>query len=308
VITTSLGMLAGLAAAFFSSVSYLVSRHYGTRQQGGGRRLLLLAHLVMGAICGPIAVGLLPAGSFAQLVQDPAVSIPCLVSTGAYFLGTSIVFRVLTRADASRLSPLLGLKVIALAVIVSILPGQPLDGRQWLAVGLCGTAALVLQRGGSGLPLASLALLFVGCTCFAVADLGIVALIDGLEQALPVSRLACGNVAMTLTYSLGGILVLPLVAGEAWRQPLTSADWRAAAEYSLAWLAAMVALYACIGAVGVIFSTILQSTRGIISIVLGAGLARQGWHELESQVNRTVFARRIAAAVLMTTAIALYVS
>ena len=185
---------------------------------------------------------------------------------------------------------------------------QSLSPQQWLAVALCGGAAVVLQQGSSGVQLKVLGLLSVSCFGFAIADLGIVALIDGIEAAIPVSRLRAGSLAMSLTYVLGALLVFPFVIGQYRRQPQpVVADWRAAAEYSAAWMGAMIALYACIGSVGVILSTILQSTRGIMSVALGAVLAHHGWHELESRVDRVMFAKRIIAAALMTAAIGVYV-
>jgi len=51
----------------------------------------------------------------------------------------------------------------------------------------------------------------------------------------------------------------------------------------------------------------MQSTRGIMSVILGAILSGQGWHQLESRVERHVFFRRLIAALCMTTAVALYV-
>ena len=69
----------------------------------------------------------------------------------------------------------------------------------------------------------------------------------------------------------------------------------------------MVSLYACIGSVGVVLSTILQSTRGVMSVVIGATLAHLGWHDLESRVDRIMLIKRLLAAVLMTAAIAAYV-
>jgi hypothetical protein len=56
-----------------------------------------------------------------------------------------------------------------------------------------------------------------------------------------------------------------------------------------------------------VFGNILQSTRGVMSVVLGAALAQMGWHELEQRVDRASLLRRLAAALLMTAAIALYV-
>jgi hypothetical protein len=45
-----------------------------------------------------------------------------------------------------------------------------------------------------------------------------------------------------------------------------------------------------------------------MSVVIGAGLAQAGWHDLEEKVDRATLIKRIAAAVLMTAAIALWVS
>lgn len=302
------GVAAGLGCALFSSISYLISRHHGTRRPGGSRRLLVLAHLLMGLVCCPVAWWLVPATVPLSDLASFSVWSACVVSTGSYFVGQACVFHVLTRADASRLSPLLGLKIIALALLVTVVLRQPLTPLQWLAVGLCGTAAVVLQRGGSGIPPKPLALLAFSCLCFAIADLGIVALIDALEATVPISRLQAGSLAMALTYVLGGLIVLPMVAREyGHQQPPNAGDWLAAAEYSAAWLTAMVSLYACIGTVGVVLSTILQSTRGVMSVALGAVLAHLGWHDLESRVDRIMFIKRLAAAALMTAAIAAYV-
>ena len=302
------GVAAGLACALFSSISYLISRHHGTRRPGGSRRLLVLAHLLMGLACLPVAWWLIPAETSADRLFSWPIWSACFVSTGSYGVGQACVFHLLTRADASRLSPLLGLKIIALAVIVSLALRQPITAGQWLAVILCGAAAVVQQRGGAGVTAAALALLGFACCCFAVADLGIIALINALDAALPISRLTAGSLAMALTYVLGGLIVMPLVASEyARRQPPTARDWLAATEYAAAWLTAMVSLYACIGSVGVVLSTILQSTRGVMSVVIGAILAHCGWHDLEGRVDRVMFAKRTVAAVLMTAAIAIYV-
>jgi hypothetical protein len=59
--------------------------------------------------------------------------------------------------------------------------------------------------------------------------------------------------------------------------------------------------------VGVVFGNILQSTRGVMSVAIGAALAHLGWHDLEQRVDRSTLLRRLTAALLMTAAIALYV-
>ena len=195
-----------------------------------------------------------------------------------------------------------------MGLIVSLVFGQELSVEQWFAVTLCATAAILLQQGGSGLPVQSLLLLSCGCICFAIADLGIVEMIDAMQNAVSLNRFSVGCLALLVTYVFIGLIVFPLALFEYARHPRpTARDWFAAGEYSAAWLLAMFGLYACIGFVGVILSTILQSTRGIVSVVLGAIVSGQGWHQLESRIERKVFCRRLLAAFCMTTAIALYV-
>jgi drug/metabolite transporter (DMT)-like permease len=298
------GVAAGLAAAAASAVSYLISRHHG-RSAGASLRLLLLAHVVMGIACLPIAWLLMPA----QMPPAAQWLAPLAGSAACYLGGQAVVFAALRRMPASQLAPLLGLKIVMLAVIVSFLPGEPLDARQWCAVALSVGAATLLRpatdprtsrdrTGGIGIVLA-------GCLLFAVSDLCIVGLIDGLQGsgASRLDRLRAGGLAMAITYAVCGVAA---ACGLPWAGPRDSRDWTAAGQYAVAWLGGMVALYCCFGAVGAVFGNVLQSTRGLMAVAIGPVLAHTGWHELEERVDRATFVRRLAAAVLMTAAILLY--
>ncbi len=305
-----LGVVSGLAAAGFSAVSYLVSRHYGLGQRALGRkgaalRLLAVSHLLMAAVCIPLTWAAWPATS-------PPVQLfagPLAASVGFYLLGQTSLFAALKRVEASRMAPLLGLKIVMLAVIVSFVLGHVLDTRQWLAVALSVAAAVMLQVGKGAVPVGAFCFVLSCCLSFAISDIFIIRLIDGLQagamtSSVAISRLHAGGLAMALTYGLCGLLFVPLVVG---LRPYTRTDWVAAAQYASAWLLSMVGLYCCFGLVGVVFGNILQSTRGVMSVALGAALGHLGWHELEQRVDRVTLLRRLAAALLMTAAIALYV-
>lgn len=309
-----LGVVAGLAAAAASAVSYLISRHHG-RSAGASLRLLLLAHVVMGIACLPLIAWLWPAQ-----MPSPARWLPPLVGSAACYLGgQAVVFAALRRMPASRLAPLLGLKIVMLAVIVSFLPGVPLDARQWAAVALSVVAAALLRPAGDKGPAAGLAgglgIVLLGCLLFAVSDLCIVGLIDGLQRdglqgdgsqglgSQGLGRLHAGGLAMAITYAVCGAAA---ASGLRWAGPRDSRDWTAAGQYAAAWLGGMVALYCCFGTVGALFGNVLQSTRGLMAVAIGPVLAHAGWHDLEERVDRATFARRLAAAALMTAAIAIY--
>lgn len=301
-----LGVAAGLLAAISSAISYLISRHH-VSEGGSSLRLLVLAHALMGATCLPVAWLLWPAG----LPTGWAWLAPLLGSSGCYLTGQAVVFAALARADASRVAPLLGLKIAMLACIVSCLPREPLDGRQWAAVALSVVAAVSLQRSGS-MRASAVGFTLAACVAFAVSDVFIVGLIDGLQQTaaevhIPMRRLEAGFLAMLVTYAFCGMLAGAGLILVRRLRPTQRRDWVAAARYAAMWLAGMAGLYTCFGIVGVVFGNILQSTRGMMSIAIGAALAHAGWHDLETRVDRRTLISRLVAAALMTIAIALYV-
>ena len=300
------GVAAGLASALLSAVSFLVSRHHGGRGDGAALRLLVLAHGLMGAVCLPLAWLLVPARAAPVSGWGP----PLAGSACTYIAGQSLVFAALRRTDASRIAPLLGLKIAMLAAVSALVPLAPLDTRQWVAVALSILAAALLQRGGA-IPRAALGIVLAACVTFATSDLCIVRLIDEVQRSAladgrPLGRLHAGILAMALTYVVCGTTAALVLAAGAGR-PRERRDWIGAAQYAAAWLVGMGALYVCFGLVGVVFGNILQSTRGVMSIVIGAALAHAGWHDLETRVDGRTLARRVVAAVLMTAAIALYV-
>jgi len=308
--SVALGLAAGLIAALLSALSYLISRHHGSRAGGSSLGLLVLAHFVMGIVCLPAAWLLWPAAT------PPAARwVPPLVgSTALYLGGQAVVFTALRWMPASLLAPLLGLKIVMLAGLVTLLPGPRLGTRQWLAVGLSVAAATMLRR-PSARPADArrpatttlVGMILIACLLFAASDLCIVGLINGLQGDgdTGLGRLEAGGLAMAVTYTLcGGIAAVALP----WTPPWRRDDWFAAGQYAVTWLAAMVALYTCFGLVGAVLGNVLQSTRGVMAVVAGAALARLGWHDLEERVDRGTLLRRAAAAVAMTGAIALYLS
>lgn len=302
-----LGVVAGLAAAAASAVSYLVSRHHGNRAGGGSFRLLVQAHVAMGAASLPLVALLAPV----SWPPTRAWLTPLAGSVGCYLVAQAGVFAALKQVPASRVAPMLGLKLVVLAAIVSLAPGGALGWKQWVAVIASVVAAWMLQQGGA-VPAKALAIILASCVGFACSDLFILGLIDGLEPSRnslgdEISRLHAGALAMAVTYVACGVLAIVMLS--AWPS-LRPRDWRdriAACQYGAAWLSGMVALYACFGLVGVVFGNVLQATRGVMAVVLGAWLARVGWHDLEERVDRGTLMRRVAAAVLMVAAIALSV-
>lgn len=297
----ALGIASGLLSGGLNAVAFLMSRHHATTRPGGGQPLLVLAHVVMGVACLPLAWLLWPARGMSVAACMP----PLVGSIACYLAGQAALLAALRRADASRVVPLLGLKIVMLALIVTFVQRTPLDGRQWLAVAMCVAAAAILQGRRDPVPAGVVGLMLGASAGFAMADLQIVQLIDAVEAAGGGgSRLWASGLAAATTYVCCGGVAAALLP---WTMPRDAIDWSAAVRYGAVWLGGMAALYACFGLLGAVFGNVLQSSRGVLAVVIGAALAHLGWHDLERKVDRATFVRRIAATLLMSAAIAVYV-
>ena len=292
-----IGIILGLAAAVAQSLSYIFSRLYVMRHPGAFLRLMVLGHLVMGAM----SLAMLPLLPLGHLPTFGHYVWPLAGASGFYLLGQAGLFYVLRHVEASRISPLLGLKIAMLAIITAAFlrdcpAPTPL---QWLAVGLSVAAAFALNSTGGKLPGRIIAGLLFTCLTYSLSDISIRYLIHGLGGS------GAGSVftAVAFCYLLCGVAAL---AALPWAGAHQHGDWRLAVPWAVSWLGAMLLLFGCFQAVDVVYGNILQSTRGLISMVLGAAVAGAGMVHLEKKVSRGVFWRRLAAALLMFAAIALY--
>jgi uncharacterized membrane protein len=294
-----IGIVLGLIAGFTQSVSYIFSRRFVTRRHSSPMELLILGHIVMGAI----SVILLP---WLWQSKMPPLNVyiwPLLGITGFYLLGQLAFFIAIKTSDASRLSPLLAIKIVFLAMITAGLLHQPLVLVQWIGIFVCVFSAFLLNNTGGKLPWSSLLFVLAACLAYSLSDMSIIFLIDRLCHAgLTTMHSIFLGVCMSYTLcGLVGLVMLPAASGCSFQK------LRCAAPFALSWLIAMFFLFASFAMVGVVFGNILQSSRGIFSIVIGAILAKMGYEHLEQKTSRSIFLRRLGAAMLMCLAIFLYV-
>lgn len=292
----SLGILLGLGGAACSSLSYLASRLFVQKHHTAPLRLLVLGHVLMG-IAAVIGLAVLwpgdgfPWGRYMTMVAPMA---------GFYLLGQSGLFLALRHNDASQIAPLLSLKIVLLAAITTAYYHHPLSGLQWAGAVLAVLGALVLNFGKARLGVKTVALIVAMCLAYAISDLNIVASQAFLrEQNYPHPVLF----AVASCYTLCGLvaaIALPLVHAN------LRSDLKYAAAWAGAWTGAMLCLFTSLAIVGVVLGGILQSTRGLVSILLGAALAALGLEHLETRHDRRVLLRRIVAAGMMIGAIVLY--
>lgn len=305
-----LGIPFGLTGALFQSLSYLATRHFVQRRpSGASRTLLVLAHVWMGVISLAILPFVWPWGL--KLEWAP-IALPLVTCAGFYLVGQIGLMMALRHTEPSRVSPLLGFKIVILAFMASLW-GQPgsvpgaghgLGMLQWAAVVLCVVATFSLNFSGVALPGRAIFGLLLAVVTYSISDWNITILVAAVKHETNFGYVKGSIFAACLTYVLCGLIgacLLPLQGSGRWR------DWRGSIPFSLAWYAGMLCLYASFGFVGVVCGNILQSTRGLMSVIISAFLIRWGLLHLEPVSTRGAFYKRLGAAALMILAVTLYV-
>ena len=293
------GILFGLVAATMQSLCYVYSRVFVTRSGNNSRLLFGLSHTWMGLM----GLALLPfCWSTATLTALPSYLGPLVASIVFYVLGQVCLFRAIKWTDASRISPLLGLKVLTVTVITVIFLRQSVTTLQWVAVLMCVAAAFVLNYSGGRIPWPSMAAILGACVAYSLSDLAIFSLTRAMA---PKGELRGRLLACCLCYIPLAPLGLALIAA-AGPERRTWNNWKAALPVAVTWFLAMVTFFISISALGVVFANIVQSMRGPISIAIGLMVVRLGHLHVESKVALRVLLRRVAAALLMCAAVGVF--
>jgi len=293
---TTIGIVLGLAMAITQAVSVLCIRLFVVRRHKGAMRLLILGHVIMGVISAAALPFLWDpqAGKIADFIW------PLVGAAGFYLVGQTCLTFALTRTDASRVTPLLALKVIILALVTATVLNTPLTPQQWAGIAVCLASAFVLNYTGGRMPLFCTVMVGLTCIAYAMSDINVQALVAALGD---LGKVHASFLGVSMCYVLTGVVALALLP---WAGRGLWADIRYAAPFAISWLAAMVFLFTCFAYVGAVFGAILQSTRGLFSIVLGARIAAMGMNHIEKSHPRHILVRRLAAAALMCLAIALW--
>ncbi len=295
-----LGIVLGLVTALGHSLAYLATRWFTQDRGRPSGQLLAHGHVIMGLV----SVAVLPVVWPRGLGFDADWVGPYLGILGFFAVAQTCLITSLRFADASRIAPLISLKVAILAAM-AVLAGQHLGVIQWAAVATAVAAAFVLNGSGGRMDWRATALVVNACVFYALADTMILRTISAVRETTgDQSVMGVPLWCVAVVYAGLGVVGLGLLPIWGSRSP---AAWRDALPYAASWIGAMVTLYATFASVGLVFGAILQSTRGLMSIALGVLLAQLGAHHLEQKHGAGVITRRLAAAALMTAAVAMYV-
>lgn len=294
-----LGIITGLLSALSQSCNYVVSGRYAREESRPGYTLLAPAFLLMGLV----ALVALPFAWPAETPDWRRVLPPatfCILF--CLFANIAMVF-LLKHVDSSRTAPLLALKVPLLALFYTVFLGQPCTPMQWGGVALVVASAALLCGAGRKIPPIAFLWLFVTCACYSASDYCIQLTFQSVEPV-------CHTLLHKTLFSLFLIYVIGGVIGGAalllMKRPPKTIWVRHAVPYACFWFGAMVVLFCCFALCGIVLGNIVQSTRGVLSVVIGWFIARAGYTNLEERVGGATMARRIAAALLIVAAMALY--
>ena len=289
------GILAGLFSAFLQSTSYVFSRRFVLKHQDPGR-LVVCSQAVMCFFGITTLTVTLP---FVQIPFTREFFTLLVVFVAASNIGYFCFFRALREIEASRLSSLLGLKIVVLAVVSIALLHQPLHGLQYPAIALSAVAAVGMNFTGGPLNRRGCLFLLLTLLAYATADLVETRMI----QLMPGERLFLNSITVTgvAFTALGAVSSLAL-----FRLRCSRACFIDAVPYAISWYLAMIFLFASFGAIGVLFGNIIQAGRGLISVLLGVLLLKAGFDRLEPRVGTRAWIRRTIMAILMLAAMTLY--
>jgi drug/metabolite transporter (DMT)-like permease len=222
-----------------------------------------------------------------------------LVTSFIFFLGQLSVFAGMRYGDVSVVTPVMGVKVIFVAALVTHFAQEKLPLLWWIAATISAGAAALLaggrpREGGSVWP--GLA----GGLGAALAFSGVDVLYQEWAGGLGVWRFSA---CVALVMGLWSLTLLPILEGAWWKLPRPAA--RAFAPGLAATIGQVLLMAYCVVELkGAAWANLLYSSRGLWSVALvwAAGAA---FGNNESDAGGSVMLRRLTGAGLMLAAIAL---
>jgi drug/metabolite transporter (DMT)-like permease len=286
--------LAALVLPLVSALLYVVGALLMRRAADYGVgfwRTTFVANLICAAVFAPL---LLLGGKFhLELLWQPAVVALLFVA------GSVLNFISLDRGDVSIATPVLGIKIILVAVLSTLIVGQYLPLKLWIAAALSTTAVTLLNRTrATHHHHVTSTILAAGASasCFALFDV----LVQKWSPAWGLGRFPPLMLGFVAIYAIGLVPRFPAplkaVAGGAW--PWLIGGSLVMAVQSLLFVSA-VAYYGHATTANVIYSS-----RGLWSVVV-VWLVGHWFRNAEQQLGSGILRWRLIGSALMLAAIAL---
>ena len=316
-VLTLVGIFSGLMSAITQAGSYVFSRRFVTMashsdhpmaDRMGPRHLLVLAHLwmlVFSLVLLPfvwMSPVVQPVGSaFQWAFLKPSLG-PVAGTAGFYFFGQAAFFWTVRQLPASRVSPLLGAKIIFMGVFAVLFFQQDVSAGKWGAILIAGLSAVILNFSGETLKPSVILGLCLTCTGYSLSDLNIPQLILSFD---PDRGAQAAMLSVAMAYIACGLVVIPFAVH--WK-PINRSLLMQALPFAILWYAGMCFLFTAIGLIGVVLAVILQSLRGLFSLLFGKWLAHSRHMHLEQTFEKGMLLKQSVGALLMCLAAAVYIA
>jgi len=245
-------------------------------------------------------------GSFIFFVKGswvPSLWWPALLSGALFFIGQSFTFWALFRGDVSIATPVLGTKVVLVALFLVLFLGQTLSASVWIAAFMATLGIALLQLGGRaehrGKTMQTLILSFVSATAFAGADVVVQRWCPeiGLQKFMSISA--------TTTFALS-FLLIPFFNAPLWKLPAGSLYYTFIGLFLLAVQSIGVAL--AIGfyqdAAG---TNIVYASRGLWSVLVVWFVGHWFANEERQQGKGAMLGRVIGATLILSAVVLIFV-
>lgn len=224
-----------------------------------------------------------------------------------YLVAQGTMFIVQKQIDSSRIVPLLGLKLIILAIINGLILRSEIYGMwQYLAIICTILSAFFLNKAGTKISFLLFFYVFITCTGYSLSDTFLKVQIHKI-MSLGYENLLIGALTSTFVcYLISGIISVMLFPCFHRKTKASWGTWCSALPFSICWITSIVMLLVCFAQLGTVNGNIIQSTRGIIAILIGGLLAKLGYNKLEKKITALIFYKRLFAGFLMVLAIYLF--
>jgi len=240
------GIFSGLAAAFFQDCGYVFSRLY-VHAGRAASHLLVFTQLLMGLV----SLVLLPFIWHTGAVRDGGFLLPLFCCALCSMGGQYFFFEAEKDVEPARISSLMGLRVVLLAIISALFFGERYDVLQVTGIVLAAGSAVLMNRSSgkhdaAGMGALSMALLF-----YAVSDLSVWHLIRALETD---SILKSSLLAMSFASILQALIALP-----GFLRMKTKREFVRALPFAGSWFIKQILLYLCYALLGPVFGNVVMA-------------------------------------------------
>lgn len=215
----------------------------------------------------------------------------------AFFIGQVFTFIAISRGDISIATPVLGTKVIFVALLVFVTGGEELGWKLWVATFLTSLALALLGgewRANRDRLLVSVGFAFLASIAFAATD---------VMQQLWVRDFGFGRFApvMFATVGLLSFALIPFFSAPLRAMPRPMVVW-ALGGGTLLTIQAMGIAYCIAVYHEVTVTNVLYNTRGLWSVAL-VWVVGHWFANAEKQVGGAIMARRLLGALILLAAV-----